>query len=125
MATPPLRIEEIRGLRAGKSLPAHRVVELRSKAMHAIRTEFVVRMLRAHRSVDTLTVHWEGARQAMLSGQVEERPWRLVCGRGGRVSGEFQDLWLLCYPEDEEVRTLIEDQIERMVAEVNALREDE
>jgi hypothetical protein len=119
------RFEEIRALRAGKSLAAHRVVELRSRAMHAIRTEFVVRLLRAHHSVDTLSVYWEHARRAMLSGRVEERPRRLLCGRGGRVAGEFPDLWLLCYPEDEEIRALVERELERMVAAAMGLQRHE
>jgi hypothetical protein len=51
----------------------------------------------------------------MLKPSVESLARRLVLGRKKHVSGEFADLWLLCYPEDGEVRQLVEREIDRMV----------
>jgi hypothetical protein len=42
-----------------------------------------------------------------------------VLGRRKHVSGEFADLWLLCYPEDEEIKQLVEREIDRMVAQAS------
>jgi hypothetical protein len=44
---------------------------------------------------------------------------RLVFGRRKHVSGEFADLWLLCYPDDEESRKRVEQEIDRMVEQVS------
>lgn len=112
------RVEEIKALKAQEILPAHRVVQLRSMGMHSIRFEFVVRLLRSGLKVDTLSIYWEHGTEFMLKREVEDVRRRLVLGRRKRVTGEFPDLWLLCYPEDEEVRQSVEQVIDAMVSQV-------
>lgn len=112
------RQDEIRALKAGEPLPAHRVVQLRSMGMHSIRFEFVVRLLRSSLKVDTLSIYWEHGTEFMLKREVEDLRRRLVLGRRKRVTGEFPDLWLLCYPDDEEIRQSVEQVIEGMVEQV-------
>lgn len=112
------RQEEIRALKANESLPAHRVVQLRSMGMHSVRFEFVVRLLRSGLKVDTLSIYWEHGTEFMLKRDVEDQRRRLVLGRRKRVTGDFPDLWLLCYPDDEEVKQLVEKEIEAMVEQV-------
>jgi hypothetical protein len=109
------RPEEIKLLRGGGTLPAHRVVQLRSMGMHSIRFEFVVRLLRSGLKVDTLSIYWEHGTEFMLRREVEDTRRRLVLGRRRRVTGDFPDLWLLCYPDDPEVRAFVEDVIDHMV----------
>jgi hypothetical protein len=113
------RQDEIGTLKAGEPLPSHRVVQLRSTGMHAIRFEFVVRLLRSSLKVDTLSIYWEQGNEFMLKPGVESLPRRLVLGRRKHVSGEFADLWLLCYPEDEEIKQLVEREIDRMVEQAS------
>lgn len=112
--------EEIETLRAGAPLPAHRIIPLRSKGMHSIRFEFVVRLLRTSLTVDTLSIYWERGHEFLLKQEVEDEKRRLVLGRANAVYGEFPDLWLLCYPEDDEIKRLVEQEIERMIAQVRA-----
>ena len=112
MATRP---DEIAALRADAGLPAHRVIQLRSNGMHAVRMEFVIRLLRSGLKVDTLSIYWERAHEFMLRGEVEDVKRKLVFGRRHRIIGEFRDLWLLCYPEDQEIRGFVEGEIDRMV----------
>jgi hypothetical protein len=114
------RQEEIRALKAGERLPSHRVVQLRSMGMHSIRFEFVVRLLRSSLRMDTLSIYWEQGTDFMLKRNVESVQRRLVLGRRKHVSGEFSDLWLLCYPDDDEVKQRVEQEIDRMVEEVSA-----
>jgi len=113
------RQDEIKALNAGEALPSHRVVQLRSLGMHSIRFEFVVRLLRSSLKVDTLSIYWEQGTEFMLKPSVESLPRRLVLGRRKHVSGEFADLWLLCYPEDDEIKQLVEREIDRMVAQAS------
>ena len=63
--------EEIAALRAGAPLPAHRIIPLRSKGMHSIRFEFVVRLLRTSLTVDTLSIYWEHGHEFLL-----KQTWR-------------------------------------------------
>jgi hypothetical protein len=88
--------------------------------MHSIRFEFVVRLLRSSLRVDTLSIYWEQGTEFMLKREVESVPRRLVLGRRKHVSGEFADLWLLCYPDDEEIKRLVEQEIDRMVERASA-----
>jgi len=113
------RQEEISALKAGEPLPSHRVVQLRSMGMHSVRFEFVVRLLRSSLRMDTLSIYWERGNDFMLKRNVENAQRTLVLGRRKHVSGEFADLWLLCYPDDEQIRELVEQEIDRMVREVN------
>lgn len=109
------RQEEIRALRAGKPLPADRIIQLRSTGMHAIRFEFIYRLLRSGVKVDTLSVYWERGNEFMLKGELASESRRLVLRSRPRVTGEFADLWLLCYPDDNEIKELVDREIGRMV----------
>ena len=112
------RQDEIKALRAGDALPSHRIVQLRSMGMHSIRFEFVVRLLRSGLKVDTLSIYWEQGAEFMLKRDVENVPRRLVLGRIKRVHGSFPDEWLLGYPEDEEIKQSVEQELDRMVEKV-------
>ena len=112
------RVEEIRALKAEELLPAHRIVQLRSMGMHSIRFEFVVRLLRSGLKVDTLSIYWDHGTEFMLKREVENVRRRLILGRRNRVTGDFSDLWLMCYPDDEDVRQSVEQVIEGMVNQV-------
>lgn len=112
------RPEEIKALQAKESLPPHRIVQLRSMGMHAIRFEFVVRLLRSGLKVDTLSIYWERGTEFMLKREPEDVRRRLVLGRRKRVTGEFPDLWLLCYPDDAEIKQSVEEELDRMVHKV-------
>jgi len=112
------RQEEIKALRAGEPLPSHRIVQLRSMGMHSVRFEFVVRLLRSGLKVDTLSIYWEHGTEFMLKREVEDVHRRLVLGRRKRVTGDFPDLWLLCYPDDEQIKQSVEQVLDRMVEQV-------
>ncbi len=114
------RQEEIQALKSGGVLPEHRVIQLRSAGMHAIRFEFVVRLLRSGLKVDTLSVYWERGQEFMLKRELEDARRRLVLGRRHRVAGEFPDFWLLCYPDDPEIKQSVESELDRMVEQVRA-----
>lgn len=114
------RQDEIKALKGGETLPAHRVVQLRSMGMHSIRFEFVVRLLRSGLKVDTLSIYWEHGTEFMLKRDVEDVRRRLVLGRRTRVTGDFSDLWLLCYPDDEDIKQSVERVIDAMVEQVRS-----
>lgn len=109
------RKEDIMALRGGKTLPADRVISLRSTGMHAIRLEFIVRLLRSGVKLNTLQVYWDRAKEMMLAEEVANEPRRLMLGWRHRVMGQFPDLWLLCYPDDDEIKQAVEGEIDRMV----------
>jgi hypothetical protein len=118
---PSTRRGEIAAVAVAESLPADRVKELRARGMDAIRWEFMRRLLRRHPAVDTLSIYWERAPDFMFTGEVQDAARRLVFGRRYRVTGEFQDLWLICYPHDDEIKQSAEREIDRMVGAVAAL----
>ena len=110
--------DEIQALRTGVALPAQRVIQLRSKGMHSIRFEFVVRLLKTSLKVDTLTIYWEHGHEFLLKPSLENASRRLVLGGANQVVGEFPDLWLLCYPDDEELKQSVDAGIENMIQRV-------
>lgn len=115
------REREIAVAHAVESLSAERVKELRSLGMEVVLGKFLRRLLRACPTVDTLSIYWERAPEFMFEGQVQDVARKLVFGRRYRVTGEFKDLWLLCYPEDDEIKLLVEREIDLMVGAVVVL----
>src|SRR5262249_6729108 len=107
--------EDIQALRAGAQLPAHEIMSLRNKGMQSIRFEFVVRLMRTGLKMDTLSIYWERANEFLLARSVEAVSRRLVVGRLRAGIGEFSDLWMLCYPDDEEVKRLGGQEIHRVI----------
>jgi hypothetical protein len=114
------RQDEIRELMAREPAPAHRLAQLRSAGMHAIRFEFVVRLLRAELRMDTLSIFWDHGVESLRERPAGEGGWRLVLGRGNRVTAEFPDLWVLCYPGDAEIKRQVEAEIDGLVHRVRA-----
>ena len=112
------RQEEILALRAGKPLSEHRITHLRSTGMHAIRSEFITRVLRSGSKPDTLTIYWDHGNEFLSEREVGNVHRKLTFGGRNRVTGEFLDLWLLCYPDDDEIRQLVEYELDRMVESV-------
>jgi hypothetical protein len=109
------RKDELSALRENQPVPAHRVVQLRAMGMHSIRFEFVVRLLRSGLKVDTLSIYWEQGTEFMLKREREDVRRKLVLGRRRHVSGSFPDIWLLCYPDDPDVKRSVEEELDRMV----------
>lgn len=111
------RSEEVRALRAGEPLPVETVRDRRASGLHAIRREFIIRLLQSGVKVDTLSVYWDDTEETRLSEQVTSSVRRLIHRGRRRVVGEFPDLWRLCYPDDEELKAEVDREIERMVDE--------
>src|SRR5262249_56074800 len=110
--------EDIQALRAGAQLPAHEIMSLRNKGMQSIRFEFVVRLMRTGLKMDTLSIYWERANEFLLARSVEAVSRRLVLGRLRPVIREFPDLWMLCYPDDEEIKRLLPPHIHPIIPTV-------
>ena len=119
------RSEEARAIRAGEALPAETIIARRASGVHAIRREFIIRLLQSGVKVNTLDVYWDDTDETLLSAEITDARRRLVLKGRRRVAGEFPDIWRLCYPDDEELKTKVDDEIERMVdqARKNAMED--
>lgn len=109
-------MDTIAALKQGAPLPSHKLVELRSKGMHTVRFEFIVRLLRLNTQIITLSIYWEDGREFMQIPSVQNSPRKLVYASEPRVSGQFEDIHLLCYPIDPEAKSKVEAEYDRMVA---------
>ena len=112
-------MELITALKTGAPVSPEKMVEMRSKGMHTIRFEFIVRLLRLNTQIITLSIYWEDGREFMKDTFVNNGGQRkLVYASDPRVSGLFSDLALLCYPYDTESKTLVDAELDRMVAAI-------
>lgn len=100
--------------------PERRLAQLRSAGMHAIRFEFVVRLLRAELRMDTLSIYWDHGAEALSERAPGRSTWRLVLGRGRRVAAEFPDQWVTGYPQDAAIKAQVDAKIDRLVGQVRA-----
>ena len=107
--------EVITTLKSGIALPPLKLIELRSKAMHTVRFEFIVRLLRLDTQIITLSIYWEDGREFVQVPVVQNVQRKLVYASAPRVSGLFDDLALLCYPYDPDSKVHVEAELDRMV----------
>lgn len=107
--------DELRALSARGRLSPRRMGELRSTGMHAIRFQLIVRLLHASLREDTLSIFWDHSPESLAEKPFGDARWRLVLGRGSRNAMEFPDLWVLCYPDDAEIRQTVEAALDQMV----------
>lgn len=112
--------ETVAALKRGTSLTPQRLIEMRSKGMHTVRFEFIVRLLRLNTQVITLSIFWEDGREFMHVPSVQNTRRRLVYASEPRVAGLFDDLSLLCYPLDPEAKTQVDAELDRMVMAISA-----
>ncbi|MCE2999367.1 MAG: hypothetical protein ACK59Y_01865 [Betaproteobacteria bacterium] len=92
-----------------------RLIEMRSKGMHTVRFEFIVRLLRLNTQIITLSIYWEDGREFMQVPTVQNTQRKLVYASEPRVAGLFDDLSLLCYPLDPDAKTRVDAELDRMV----------
>lgn len=109
-------MEAITALKQGAPLAPQKLVELRSKGMHTVRFEFIVRLLRLNTQIITLSIYWEDGREFMQIPTVQNVQRKLVYASEPRVSGFFDDMSLLCYPLDVDAKAKIDAELDRMVA---------
>lgn len=75
-----------------------------------------MRLLRVNIQITTLSIYWEDGREFMQNPSVENAQRKLVCATVPRVSGKFDDMALLCYSHDPDVRAVVDAELDRMVA---------
>lgn len=122
-------IDWVKRIKLGYPVPGSKIVERRSNGLHTIRQEFLAQLLRtAPDSLSTsLAVRWHRQSDLVNSRTVLDDAFALVfVGTAHRVRGLFPDLWILCYPEDPEVKQKVNEEITRMCQEaVGTLRPGE
>jgi len=111
-------METITALKQGAPLASQKLVELRSKGMHTVRFEFIVRLLRLNTQIITLSIYWEDGREFVQIPAVQNVQRKLVYASEPRVSGFFDDISLLCYPLDPEAKAKVDAELDRMVAAI-------
>lgn len=111
-------METITALKQGAPLASQKLVELRSKGMHTVRFEFIVRLLRLNTQIITLSIYWENGREFVQIPAVQNVQRKLVYASEPRVSGFFDDISLLCYPLDPEAKAKVDAELDRMVAAI-------
>jgi len=111
-------METITALKQGAPLASQKLVELRSKGMHTVRFEFIVRLLRLNTQIITLSIYWEDGREFVQIPAVQNVQRKLVYASEPRVSGFFDDISLLCYPLDPDAKAKVDAELDRMVAAI-------
>lgn len=111
-------METITALKQGEPLAPQKVIELRSKGMHTVRFEFIVRLLRLNTQIITLSIYWEDGREFMQIPSVQNVERKLVYASEPRVHGLFDDMDLLCYPHDPAAKSRVDAALDRMVERI-------
>jgi len=95
------------------------IAEARNRGLHAIRFEFIVRLLQMNSQIVTLSIYWDGGREFSRCPNIEDVRRRLVYNGGSLVSGEFEDSWVVRYETDPDARERVLEVLDRMVGSIN------
>jgi len=106
--------EILQALKEGKPVRSEDLITLRSRAMHEIRFELILRLMHRGESLTTISVYWEDEHEFMLTPHVENKIRKLVFGRAVRRCVEFPDLWLLCYLHDAAITDIVNRELDRI-----------
>ncbi|MDP1537780.1 MAG: hypothetical protein Q8L95_11410 [Burkholderiales bacterium] len=109
-----MNMKDLAALKQGGALAPQMIVDLRAKAMHLVRFEFIVRLLTLNTPIITLSIYWEEGREFMRIPTVEDVQRKLVYASEPHVSGFFDDMTLLCYAFDAEAKTRVHAELDRM-----------
>ena len=104
-------------LKNGLAVSGSKILERRTSGLAAIRRECLARLSRlAGLPADSsLIVRWKGLGELANARTVNSASFELRLHSGASaVSGSFPDLWIVCYPDDPQLKQHVEDAIDRM-----------
>lgn len=110
-------LEVVKQIRLGMAVPGPKILDRRTKGLSSIRREFLSRLARLTglRVDSSLVIRWRGLGELANSRTVVAASFELVLHGGAKaISGRFLDLWIVCYPEDPEIKKLVEAEMDRM-----------
>jgi len=113
-------LELVRRIKLGMPVKGPKILERRTKGLAAIRQHFLARLVHftGTRPASSLVVRWRELGERANSRGVVDESFELVL-RGGKdpISGTFPDLWIVCYPDDAQIRQHVEAEMDRMCAQ--------
>lgn len=110
-------LEFVKRIKLGKPVAGAKIVERRSRGLLAIRQQFLSRLARVspHQIESSLSVRWRRLGSFANSRTVVDESFELVMhGNALEISGLFPDIWVLCYPEDPEIKQKVEAKLDQM-----------
>lgn len=110
-------LETLKRMKLGLPVPGVKILERRTKGLSAIRQEFRAQLfqLAGYRMESSLIVRWRGLGDLANSRTVVDDAFELVMRSGlTTITGKFPDIWVLCYPEDLEIKGKVEAELQRM-----------
>ena len=113
--------EWVERIKLGQSVPGPKLIDRRSKGLQAIRQRCLWQLMSVAREdiTHSLVLRWHREPESINERTVLNDSFELTFyGSARPVSGLFPDLWILCYPDDPEVKEKVEQEIAQMCREI-------
>lgn len=113
--------EWVERIKLGQPVPGPKLIDRRSKGLQAIRQRCLWQLMSVAREEIThsLVLRWHREPESINARTVLNDSFELTFyGSARPVSGLFPDLWILCYPDDPEVKEKVEQEIAQMCREI-------
>lgn len=113
-------LEYVRQIKAGLEVPGPKILERRTRGLAQIRRQLIAMMLKytAYRGESSLAFRWRGLGKVANSRTLTDAAFELVMHEGKKeIKGRFPDLWVLCYPEDPQIKEKVEAELASMCAQ--------
>ncbi len=110
-------LEVVQRIKLGMPVASPKILERRTRGLSAIRQNFLARLVHftGMRPASSLVVRWRRLGELANSRDVVDESFELVL-RGGKdpITGMFPDLWIVCYPDDPQIKQHVEAEMDRM-----------
>jgi hypothetical protein len=107
----------VQHIKSGRPVPGTKILERRTKGLSLIRREFLgrLKLYTGYRPDSSLAIRWRGVGEFANARTVVDAIYELRL-RGGPngCSAQFPDLWVICYPDDPEIKGKVEEELGRM-----------
>lgn len=112
--------EIVRLIREGLEVPGAKILERRTRGLALIRRQLIGMMFKytAYRGESSLAFRWRGLGNLANARTLTDAAFDLVMHEGAKeIKGRFPDLWVLCYPDDMQIKEKVEAQLADMCAQ--------
>lgn len=110
-------MEYVRQIKAGLEVPGPKVLDRRTRGLALIRRQLIAMLVKytSYRGDSSLAFRWRGLGALANSRTLTDAAFELVLHDAAKeIRGRFPDLWILCYPEDPEIKEKVEAELANM-----------
>lgn len=112
--------EVVKQIRQGLEVAGPKIIDRRTRGLALVRRRLIALLMQytSYRGESSLAFRWRGLGELSNARTLTDAAFELVMhGAAKEIKGRFPDMWVLCYPEDPEIKEKVEAELMSMCAQ--------